>query len=143
MSDFSEDEQHSQPESDEEWQQSDNNESANTSANPSPITSDDEDVNDDEEANNNDGNEPNWQETYDPIDVDPFIQNTGPTNNLGPNANELDHFKLFFNDIMLENIVAETNRYASQNGPDPNWTDTNAAEISAFLGALILNKLCV
>ena len=118
----------------EEWQKSSDDESPDTSTNPSPIPSNKENENVDE-IPNIPHNEPNWRETYDPIDIDPYIQNTGTTHNLGPNANELNFFKLLFNDEMIQNLVPETNRYITQHEPDQNWSNTNNDEISAFLGA--------
>ena len=52
----------------------------------------------------------------------------------------LNLFKSFFTDEMIQNLVTETNRYATQHGPDQNWSNTNRDEISAFLGASIFKK---
>ncbi|VDI72095.1 Hypothetical predicted protein [Mytilus galloprovincialis] len=79
------------------------------------------------------------RETYEELDIDPFIQITGPSHNLNPNASELEYFKLFFDDNMLEKIVSQTNQYAAQNGPDPLWSDTTRDEISAFIGAFFIS----
>ncbi|VDI36113.1 Hypothetical predicted protein [Mytilus galloprovincialis] len=103
---------------------------------PTPVVSD-------EEANDEDDAAPEnaelvWRETYEELDIDPFIQITGPSHNLNPNASELEYFKLFFDDNMLEKIVSQTNQYAAQNGPDPLWSDTTRDEISAFIGMQIL-----
>lgn len=119
----------------EEWQdtgESDNNpESSDSSPVPTDVESDEDDPVSDNEPDNS---QLNWQETYEELDIDPFIENTGPSHNLGPNSSELDFFKLFFDDTMLDKIVEETNRYASQNGPDRHWQDTTREEISAFIG---------
>lgn len=39
---------------------------------------------------------------------------------------------------MLDKIVEETNRYASQNGPDRKLQDTTREEISTFIGTWLV-----
>jgi hypothetical protein len=41
-----------------------------------------------------------------------FTKNAGPQFHLLPDAEPTDYFSLFFNNRLLNNIVAETNRYA-------------------------------
>lgn len=122
--------------SDNEWQ--DNDGSSNGSESSQAPSGDEingdidgpDDAASDDDVNDN----LNWNETYERIDIHPFIQNTGPTHNLRATDSELQFFKLFFDDAMLSKIVEETNRYAEQNGPDSNWTNTTPEEISAYLG---------
>ncbi|CAG2252725.1 unnamed protein product [Mytilus edulis] len=119
-----------------EWLENYNAEVDHGSPDNTPVVSD-------EEANDEDDAAPEnaelvWRETYEELDIDPFIQITGPSHNLNPNASELEYFKLFFDDNMLEKIVSQTNQYAAQNGPDPLWSDTSRDEISAFIGMQIL-----
>ncbi|CAG2238615.1 unnamed protein product [Mytilus edulis] len=119
-----------------EWLENYNAEVDHGSPDNTPVVSD-------EEANDEDDAAPEnaelvWRETYEELDIDPFIQITGPSHNLNPNASELEYFKLFFDDNMLEKIVSQTNQYAAQNGPDPLWSDTTRDEISAFIGMQIL-----
>jgi hypothetical protein len=40
-----------------------------------------------------------------------FSKNAGPQFNLLPDAELMDHFNLFFNDELVNNIVIETKRY--------------------------------
>jgi hypothetical protein len=59
---------------------------------------------------------------------------------------ELDYFKLFFNDELIEIVVNETNKYAEQNQQNATenhshslkWTDTNPAEIHRFFALTLL-----
>ncbi|CAG2251732.1 unnamed protein product [Mytilus edulis] len=88
-----------------EWLENYNAEVDHGSPDNTPVVSD-------EEANDEDDAAPEnaelvWRETYEELDIDPFIQITGPSHNLNPNASELEYFKLFFDDNMLEKI-AET-----------------------------------
>lgn len=120
-----------------EWLENYNAEVDHGSPDNTPVVSD-------EEANDEDDAAPEnaelvWRETYEELDIDPFIQITGPSHNLNPNASELEYFKLFFDDNMLEKIVSQTNQYAAQNGPDPLWSDTTRDEISAFIGAFFIS----
>lgn len=133
--------------SDGDWQNNESSESEDENISL-PSTDDDNDddlaVQDRQEVG--DGEPLNWQETYEQIDIDPFIQNTGPSHNLPAGSSELEYFKLFFSDSMIDNLVTETNRYATQNGPDPLWTETTRAEMSAFLGTyffFIISYSCV
>ncbi|CAG2210214.1 unnamed protein product [Mytilus edulis] len=91
-----------------EWLENYNAEVDHGSPDNTPVVSD-------EEANDEDDAAPEnaelvWRETYEELDIDPFIQITGPSHNLNPNASELEYFKLFFDDNMLEKIVDTTNR---------------------------------
>ncbi|CAG2245594.1 unnamed protein product [Mytilus edulis] len=124
-----------------EWLENYNAEVDHGSPDNTPVVSD-------EEANDEDDAAPEnaelvWRETYEELDIDPFIQITGPSHNLNPNASELEYFKLFFDDNMLEKIVSQTNQYAAQNGPDPLWSDTTRDEISAFIDLCIVNSFIV
>ena len=80
----------------------------------------------------------NWHETYEELYIDSFVENTDPSHNLGPNSSELDLFLLFCDDSMLDKIFEETNRYASQNGPDRKLQDTTREEISTFIGTWLV-----
>ncbi|GLV42905.1 hypothetical protein CBL_08542 [Carabus blaptoides fortunei] len=61
---------------------------------------------------------------------------------------ELDYFKLFFNTDVMNIIVLETNRYASQIRVNSSaksklekWTDTDVSEMYVFLATLMLTSL--
>ena len=86
-----------------------------------------------------------WSEWTEDIDIRPFVEPTGLQEILPMQANELDVFKLFFTDEILTIFVEETNAYArhkqAQNGrPDPGWQETNANEMSAYIGIFSLIK---
>ena len=67
----------------------------------------------------------------------------GPLHNLDNDNNELDFFKLVFPDSLLQNIVAETNRYAAARGPDSKWRDTTVEELRAYIGINIIMGIVV
>jgi hypothetical protein len=75
-----------------------------------------------------------------------FTKNAGPQFHLLPDAEPMNNFNLFFNDELLNNIVAETNRYArhkiselhrSQRSIWSRWSDVSVPEIREFLGLII------
>ena len=69
-----------------------------------------------------------------------LVENTGPvTDATGFSA--FVFFKLLFREENFYRIAEETNRYARQlnaTTEDPNWCETKAIEIRAFLGVNIL-----
>jgi hypothetical protein len=75
-----------------------------------------------------------------------FTKNAGPKFGLPSDAEPLDYFTLFFNEELLPEIVAETNRYVKEKisklQPSPGliwnkWTDVCDTEMKAFLGIII------
>ena len=57
---------------------------------------------------------------------------------------EIDYFKLFWNDDMIDNMVTQTNLYAEQlisESPDASWYETNKQEMQAFIGLNILQGI--
>ncbi|GBM21673.1 PiggyBac transposable element-derived protein 4 [Araneus ventricosus] len=80
----------------------------------------------------------------------PFIGNPGPNFTMADDATVLDYFELFFDDVMLQIIVKETNRYAQQymNKAVPKersrwkkWTDTDEKELRLFFSVLFLQGI--
>jgi len=80
----------------------------------------------------------------------PFIGNPGPKFTMADDATVLDYFELFFDDVMLQIIVKETNRYAQQymNKAVPKersrckkWTDTDEKELRLFFSVLFLQGI--
>lgn len=78
--------------------------------------------------------------------TDDFLDTPGPRRAPPSNASPIDYFNLFFTPSLLESIVIETNRYASQfiqshdlsdNSRIKKWTETNVQEIRAFIAVLL------
>ena len=95
--------------------------------------------------------DPNWSREYVDFDVPYFTKFTGAL--LKPDFNRetatpLDYFQLFFTDVIIDEIVVNTNNYAKwyrsmKRITDPNftdklWYDTTRQEIKAYLGLIIL-----
>lgn len=81
-----------------------------------------------------------WNTNRDPVEVNPFVQNTGPVTNV-TGTSALDFFKLMFKQENFDRIAEETNRYARQAmaiKADPEWRETNAVEIRAFFAVNIM-----
>lgn len=82
-----------------------------------------------------------WHSRYfQEIPITPFIQPSGPTKALGPQAREIDFFTLFLDDELVELVVMETNRYAEYciaSHPDPKWQPTTIPEIKAYFGMMV------
>lgn len=81
-----------------------------------------------------------WNTNRDPVEVNPFVQNTGPVTNV-TGTSSLDFFKLMFKEENFDRIAEETNRYARQAmaiKADPEWRETNAVEIRAFFAVNIM-----
>ncbi|PFX20609.1 Peptide methionine sulfoxide reductase MsrB [Stylophora pistillata] len=81
-----------------------------------------------------------WNTNRDPVEVNPFVQNTGPVTNV-TGTSTLDFFKLMFKEENFDRIAEETNRYARQAmaiKADPEWRETNAVEIRAFFAVNIM-----
>ena len=82
----------------------------------------------------------------------PFIGNTGFTILVPQDSKPFDFFKLYFTNVVIQNIVQETNRYAQQY-PSANfgallirsivkiWKPIQGDEMQAFLGLHILMGL--
>lgn len=78
--------------------------------------------------------------------TDDFFETPGPRRVPPSNASPIDYFNLFFTTLLLESIVRETNRYASQfieshvlsdYSRVKKWTQTNVPEIKAFIVVLL------
>jgi len=52
---------------------------------------------------------------------------------LNPDAEPIDYFMKFLPQAFFEKLAIETNRYATQKGPDPRWHQTNADEMRAYV----------
>ena len=81
-----------------------------------------------------------------------FLGSQGPTNVVDVNNEEspLDYFRLIFTDELLEKVVEETNRYASQylsaNPLSPSaraklWKNVDKDELMVFLGLVMLTGI--
>ena len=82
-----------------------------------------------------------WSDHLRNIHVDDFTSPVGITFELGNEAREIDVFKMFFNDEILNVIVRETNRYAQQKLAGQaldKWQDVTLVEIKAFLGLCVV-----
>ena len=80
-----------------------------------------------------------WSSELLPVVVHPFTGTVGPTVDI-PNS-PFDVLQLFFTDDLIEDIVAESNRYALQvMGVEAymKWTRITADEFKAYLGFSIL-----
>ena len=88
------------------------------------------------------GDEPvEWSDRLRNIHVDDFTLPVGITFELGNKAREIDGFKMFFNDEILNVIVRETNRYARQKLAGQaldKWQDVTLVEIKAFIGVCVV-----
>ena len=81
-----------------------------------------------------------WNSNRDAVNVDPFVQRTGPVTDV-TGMSALDFFKLLFKDENFDRIAVETNRYAQQSiavKTDPLWYETTADEIRTFFALNIL-----
>ena len=75
----------------------------------------DESVENDESGSEGQGDEPvEWSNRLRNIHVDDFTLPVGVRFEIGNKAREIDVFKMFFNDEILNVIVRETNHYARQ-----------------------------
>ena len=80
-----------------------------------------------------------WSSTLNPVTIKPFGSPVGPT--IPTSAFHLEVFQLFFSEDLMENMVRECNRYASQVMGDEEfqeWRAMNVDKLKAFLGFLIL-----
>ena len=86
----------------------------------------------------------NWSSNLSEINVEEFVENHGPTHDLGVNATAKDFFNLFIDDSYLDEIVRNSFAYAHSRS-DSNFITTRE-EISAFFGLNIfkgIHKLSV
>ena len=107
-----------------------------------PVVSDDEvDANDLTVAKDDDQIEDAdtviWSEVEQNLNVEEFREPTGPQVMLPMDAKEIDYFKDFFSNQLIQKLEDETNTLAhvqQRNKPDPMWKDTTLEEMSAYLG---------
>jgi hypothetical protein len=107
-----------------------------------PVVSDDEvDANDLTVAEDDDQIEDAdtviWSEVEQNLNVEEFREPTGPQVMLPMDAKEIDYFKDFFSNQLIQKLEDETNTLAhvqQRNKPDPMWKDTTLEEMSAYLG---------
>lgn len=74
-----------------------------------------------------------WDHELSEVNIPAFEEETGVQNRLNPDARPIDYFFRFLPQVFFENLATETNRYATQKGPDPRWSPTNANEMRAFV----------
>uniref|UniRef100_A0A8C2C4E2 Pogo transposable element derived with ZNF domain b n=1 Tax=Cyprinus carpio TaxID=7962 RepID=A0A8C2C4E2_CYPCA len=74
--------------------------------------------------------------------VPEFMDSCGPQHIMARNSDVLDYFQLIFPDILFEQIVFETNAYASYccslGQGDPSWKPVSVEEVKGFFGLSIL-----
>ncbi|XP_058602365.1 LOW QUALITY PROTEIN: pogo transposable element with ZNF domain [Onychostoma macrolepis] len=74
--------------------------------------------------------------------VPEFMDICGPQHIMTRNSDVLDYFQLIFPDILFEQIVFETNAYASYccslGQGDPSWKPVSVEEVKGFFGLSIL-----
>jgi hypothetical protein len=73
-----------------------------------------------------------WKEDLTRLNLPAFVEQTGVTHNLNPDARPIDYIFWFLPQEFFEILATETNRYAEQKGADPRWSPTNADEMCAF-----------
>ena len=84
-----------------------------------------------------------YNSNRDAVNVDPFVQHTGPVTDV-TGTSALDFFKLLFKDENFNQIAVETNCYAQQSiavKVDPLWYETTADEICTFFALNILSGI--
>ena len=84
-----------------------------------------------------------YDSNCDAVNVDPFVQHTGPVTNV-TGTSAIDFFKLLFKDENFDQTAVETNRYAQQSiavKADPLWYETTADEIRTFFTLNILSGM--
>ncbi|KAK3107853.1 hypothetical protein FSP39_023451 [Pinctada imbricata] len=83
-----------------------------------------------------------WTENVRPTRIKDFTGPTpGPTSTMDEDKIEYDFFNLIWPEIIFEEIAKETNAYASkciETRLNASWYDTNAGEMKAFFGAMII-----
>ena len=89
-----------------------------------------------------------WTENVGECFENTFSEKTSqPKFPFGKTAREIEYFKCLMSENIINNIVTQTNLYASQERVDPrtkkmkktnNWVDTSTEEIEAFFGMLII-----
>ena len=79
-----------------------------------------------------------WNAQLTPIQVEPFVQPTGPRVHIPSMAKEI--FFLFFTSSILEHIVEQSNRYAAQCKGEQfeMWQPITVEELCAYLGFMVL-----
>ena len=85
------------------------------------------------------GDDLQWSETTNTINVERFTENVGPA--VPISAHIVDIFRLFFTTSLIDLIVEQTNLYASQlmeTAQYEKWTKVTADEIWAYFGYVIL-----
>jgi hypothetical protein len=89
----------------------------------------------------------NWSSDFNPIVLEDFLGNPGPSNILENMANELNFFYQTFPEELYEFIADQTNLYADkiqqEKGVDKSWRRTSKEEIRAYIGAQILMGIVI
>jgi len=95
-----------------------------------------------------------WRDDFRQFDMQFVDKSPSLKSSLASRAKEIDYFRLLFTDSIVDNIVEQTNLYATQPKPQivrsstgtrvhktlptQNWSPTTKAEIEAFIGMSIL-----
>ncbi|KAK3106989.1 hypothetical protein FSP39_004511 [Pinctada imbricata] len=79
-----------------------------------------------------------WTDDLGDIQLPLFTERTGVNHGLDPGAKPVDYFFKYLPPSFFDTLAEETNRYATQKGPDPKWTPNNAEEMRAFVALNII-----
>lgn len=82
-----------------------------------------------------------WSRDDSPVDVEDFVEPTGPTSRVPDDGNAMDFFFLLWPEELFAKIVEQTNRNAQQcirTKPDPSWYETTCKEMRAFVALNVL-----
>jgi len=108
---------------------------------PSTASSDYSSDENDKENEDPLANTGSWSTTLTMFTLPNFVQQVGAAFTLPSEANEVGFLMKFFSDEVLDDIVAETNRYATaciSKKPDPLWQPITTDELKAFFGLHVL-----
>ena len=76
-----------------------------------------------------------WSRDDSPVDVEDFVEPTGPTSRVPEDGNAMDFFFVLWPELFAK-IVEQTIRNAQQcirTKPDPSWYETMCEEMRAFV----------
>jgi hypothetical protein len=84
-----------------------------------------------------------WSDIVVPVEVEDFVEETGPVHNLDESATPFDYFSLIVNEEFYQFAADQTNLYATQRQEqarkeDTYWKPITAAEVKLFLHISIM-----
>jgi hypothetical protein len=114
----------------------------------SDVDSDSDNANDIDEVLDDDqlrNYEPEWTDVFSDFTVVPFSKNTGgnfPPTIKAESSTPVEYFSLFFNSVLINEILDNTNSYAdwcfAAGQTAVNWKPVDIIEMKAFLGMCII-----